>query len=97
MFRSLTQIILAVISLTKWHLQIGHFGSCSRDGRRAQDGIVLKVDDLVGDVTVAVSELNSNICKNNQPKVDFRPALNYSLHTSHDCHVTFKYVIENKE
>ena len=87
---------MPVFSLTKWHLQIGYFGSYSRDGRHAQDGIMLKVDDLVGDVTVAVSELNSNICKNNQPKVDFRPALNYSLYMSRDCHVTFKHDIKTK-
>ena len=32
---------------------------------------MLKVDDPIGDVFVAVSELNYNICRNNRPKVDY--------------------------
>ena len=59
--------------------------------------MVLKVDTLAEDVSVAVWELNSNICRNNQPKVYLKPALNYSPYTSCDCHVTLKYDMKYNE
>ena len=56
--RSSTPTIVDIFSLTKWHLQIGHIGWCSRNSRHAEVVVVLKVDVLIEDVSVAVSNLN---------------------------------------
>ena len=55
--------------------------------------ISLKVDDYDRDVFIAVLDLNSNICRNTMPKVDFGPTHNYSNFTSRDNHMILNYDI----
>ena len=55
MFRSLTQIILAIISTT---FKLDNLARVPETAGTHKTVMVLKVDNLVGDVSVAVSELN---------------------------------------
>ena len=63
----------------------------------------LKVDDYGRDIFIAVLDLNSKVCRNTMPKVDYGPIRNYSKNSSDlrmatitNCKLWFAVLVEKQ-